>query len=336
MPTDQFEPNSRIRKNVMLEGLTNKSELKLRTRGSKLVAGAEDEGFKTHMACADAREMNAPISFAETSGAVNAQRFAQHIYTNMPVSTGSGTENHAIADNMRGENGIESWRRQAPSFDPTSAQANVNVMSKTLKPPKGNIDNRECFIENGEERVRRQDERIGRQAMTDDTTLAMVMDMCLVDIERHLVLDFGRHDTYPKLKPAMMDCVEQTRHKPDPMDIDEMSRPHEEEHDGAWEDVYAVGISKGNGKGKNNDRGKLPCKGGGKRQPGKQRARNVPSTRGTTTGRRAARPRSAPKRKRRAEARRATTAWAMRMVRTPVSKLLRSWEILSFVDLMKS
>lgn len=57
--------------------------------------------------------------------------------------------------------------------------------------------------------VRRQDERTGRQALTDDTKRAIVMDMCPPEMERHFVLNSDRYDTYPKLKSAIRDYVEQ-------------------------------------------------------------------------------------------------------------------------------
>lgn len=105
--------------------------------------------------------------------------------------------------------------------------------------------------------VRRQDERTGRQALTDDAKRAIMMDVCLDELKRHLALNyFDRYDTYPKAKSAIRDYVELMRHNSDPMEIDEMAKAAEEEYEGKWEEVHAVGNAKGKAKGKTKAKGK--------------------------------------------------------------------------------
>lgn len=57
-------------------------------------------------------------------------------------------------------------------------------MRNILKPPKSKLDSMSFLMEMLEERVRRQDERTDRQALTDDTKRAVMMDMYLVELEK--------------------------------------------------------------------------------------------------------------------------------------------------------
>lgn len=62
----------------------------------------------------------------------------------------------------------------------------------------------------------------------DTTTVAhvqcaIVMHMCPLDLERHLVLNSDRYDIYPKVKSAIRDYVEEMRHKSDPMQVGEVT-----------------------------------------------------------------------------------------------------------------
>lgn len=75
----------------------------------------------------------------------------------------------------------------------------------------------------------------------------LMLDMCPVELERHPVRSSDRCDTYPM---ATRDYVEQMRRKYDPMEIDEMAYPAEEEGNRSWEGVHATRCSKGKGKGK--------------------------------------------------------------------------------------
>lgn len=68
---------------------------------------------------AETREMDAAIIVPETSGVVEARRFAQHVYARMLITTGAGTDAHSIADKPV-ENGLEAWRRPAQRFGPSS------------------------------------------------------------------------------------------------------------------------------------------------------------------------------------------------------------------------
>lgn len=69
------------------------------------------------------------------------------------------------------------------------------------------------LIENWKDMLRRQDEPPGRQALTDDTTRAIMMDMCSAELERHLMLNPDRYDMYPKVKSAIKDDVEERTHQ---------------------------------------------------------------------------------------------------------------------------
>lgn len=136
----------------------------------------------------------------------------------------------------------------------------------------GKLESMSWFIEKWEEMVRRQDERTGRQALTDDTKRAIVMDMCPVHLERHPVLNSDWHGTDPKAKSAIRDDVEQTWHRSAPLEIDDMSYPTEEEHDCQWEEAYAVGHANRKGKRKSKGKGKDgkgAWKGAGNGQSGK-------------------------------------------------------------------
>lgn len=108
-------------------------------------------------------------------------------------------------------------------FNPSLAQANLGLMSRILKPPKGKIDNISCLIEKCTEIDRRQDARTGRLALADETGRAMMMDICPAESGKHLVFNSDRYDTYPNFKLVIRDYVEITRHKPHPMDVGELS-----------------------------------------------------------------------------------------------------------------
>lgn len=90
-------------------------------------------------------------------------------------------------------------------------------MSKTLKPPKGNIETISIFLDQLQEMVCRQDEHTGRQALTDDAKRAIMMDMCPVELERHLMLNSDRCDTYPKAMSGIRDKLEQRCRKTEPV-----------------------------------------------------------------------------------------------------------------------
>lgn len=69
--------------------------------------------------------------------------------------------------------------------------------------------------------VRRQDERTGHHSLTEATERAIMMDTCPTELGRHRVLNSDRYNTYPYVKAAIRDYVEQMRHKSDPMEMDE-------------------------------------------------------------------------------------------------------------------
>lgn len=119
-----------------------------------------------------------------------------------------------------------------------------------LAATESKISNVSFLIEKWEETVRRQDERTRRQALNDDTKRAIMMDMCPPELERHLLLNSDRYDTCAKVKAAIRDYGEQMRHKSDPMEVVEMAGDGDDEYDGEWEEVHAVGKDKNKGKGK--------------------------------------------------------------------------------------
>lgn len=86
-------------------------------------------------------------------------------------------------------------------------------MSKTVTPPKGKVHNITFQVEKWEEMVRRRDERTARNALTDDTSKAILMDMCPAELERHLMRNSDMFDMYPKVGPAIRAYVEQFPHK---------------------------------------------------------------------------------------------------------------------------
>lgn len=63
------------------------------------------------------------------------------------------------------------------------------------------------------------------------------------------MLNSDRHDTYPKVESATLDYAEQLRHKSNPVGVGEIAYSADEEYDGEWEDIQAVGQAKGKGKG---------------------------------------------------------------------------------------
>lgn len=58
-----------------------------------------------------------------------------------------------------------------------------------------------------------------------------MMNLRQLKMKRLLVFNSHRHGTYAKVKTAIGDCMEQMRHRVDPMELDEMAYPAEEECD---------------------------------------------------------------------------------------------------------
>lgn len=129
-----------------------------------------------------------------------AARLAQHLYASLLICTEAGTHAHPTVDNTPAENGLEVRSRLVQWFDLAPADANLNLAGKTSTPPKGKIEYIPFLIEQREAMVWRQDERIGRQARTDGTEQAIMMDMRSVELERRLVLNSDTNDTCPKVK----------------------------------------------------------------------------------------------------------------------------------------
>lgn len=55
------------------------------------------------------------------------------LVANLLMSTESGTQTHSIVDNLPGESGLEGWKALVQQFDPASAHANLNLMSRILQ-----------------------------------------------------------------------------------------------------------------------------------------------------------------------------------------------------------
>lgn len=139
------------------------------------------------------------VDLGSTRGRVGADQGSAWLL----MCTEAGTEAHSIVDNTPSESGEEAWRRLVQTFDLASAQAKLN-----LEASQGYIENILFLIEKREEIVRRQDERTGRKALTDDTKRAAMMDMCPAGSERDLVLNPGRFGAYRKVKSTIRNCVE--------------------------------------------------------------------------------------------------------------------------------
>lgn len=86
---------------------------KLRTSGSILRLRAE------------AWQSNAPTIVSHPSSVTKAPRVAQHMSASLLMSTETGTEVHAVADNTPGKNGLQACRSLVRRIDPTPAQANL-------------------------------------------------------------------------------------------------------------------------------------------------------------------------------------------------------------------
>lgn len=119
-------------------------------------------------------------------------------------------------------------------------QAKLNMMDNIL-PHKVKTNNSSFLIEKSEERVRRQDEGTGRQALIDDTKRALMMATCPAELEMHRVINPGRNDTHPKIKPVIRPGIRranaaQVRSGGDQRDV----ASAEDEHDGDWKETYAV------------------------------------------------------------------------------------------------
>lgn len=128
-PAGHMGSNSFVGAGVVPESLTNKTGLEKWSRWYNFLARAEDDSFNTVLDSAEALEMNAPTIVPGSSGVVDAQTLAQHIYESLLVSTESGAKAHSIVGHKQ--------------------QASLHLMSRVWKPPKGNIDNTSFLLENG-------------------------------------------------------------------------------------------------------------------------------------------------------------------------------------------
>lgn len=89
------------------------------------------------------------------------------------------------------------------------------------------------------------------------------------ELERLSVLNFALRHKYWDVKSATRHCVEQLRHKSDPTGFGGMAYLAEEEDDGKWEELQAVGYPKAMAKGKNKGKDEGAGTIAGKRQAGK-------------------------------------------------------------------
>lgn len=198
--------------------------------------------------------MNAPTIVPDISGVVDVQRFAQHVYTCLPMSMETGTEAHPMADNTSSDNDLEAWRLLVQRLDPASAQANLNTMGNMLKPVRSKIDNISFLIPNWDtwcadktgEQVWRRRRTIRRGPTLWTCAVSEWSGACCLSLTGAT-----------RIRRQIRDYMEQMRHVPHPMDIDGMAHHSEEEHDGSWENGHAVGCTKGETKG----RGKIKHKG---------------------------------------------------------------------------
>lgn len=78
--------------------------------------------------------------------------------------------------------------------------------------------------------ARRQDERTGRQALTGDTKSAVMMDMCPVELGRHLVLNSARYDEGSRRGRVRGRTHGQTNSRPKSAHIGRVRETHIHEH----------------------------------------------------------------------------------------------------------
>lgn len=136
--------NSLVGKNVVPDGITNKTTgFKQWSRRYKLVAGAKDDRFKSLLEWAEMREPMAPSIVPDASGIHAPKLLGQHVYASLLMSTEAGTEVHSIV----GWNVLEACRRLVQRFDPASAQANLNLLSRILKSQAQTRKDREAGID---------------------------------------------------------------------------------------------------------------------------------------------------------------------------------------------
>lgn len=127
----------------------------------------------------------------------------------MRINTEAGTNTYSIIDHARRTRaGVGG--RLVQRFDPASTQANLNLMSRILKLPKGKVENMSSLFETWEE----------------------MMDMCPTELEEQTILNPDMFDTYPKVKAAIRDYVEQ---------LDEMPPLADDECEGEWAKARAAG-----------------------------------------------------------------------------------------------
>lgn len=110
----------------------------------------------------------------------------QGSYLSICMPASAGTNAHSIVYSTPLDNGFDTWRRLVHRFDPPPAQANASLMNKILKPSRGTVDNITFLVETWADMVRRQGGRSGRQSLADETTCTILMDMCSVELERHI------------------------------------------------------------------------------------------------------------------------------------------------------
>lgn len=170
------------------------------------------------------------------------------MYASMLMRSESGTEAHSIFDNTLGENGLDAWMGYVQRLGPASAHTNLKQVIRIFKPPKGKVDHISSLIEAWGETARRHDEKNGRQALTDDTQRATMMEMCPSELGRDNTFSSGRFDTYPKVKAATREA--QLRHKSVAMEFDELAGSSEDANEGECEDVRAVRRANGQARSK--------------------------------------------------------------------------------------
>lgn len=96
------------------------------------------------------------------------------------------------------------------------------------------------------------------------------MDMRPAERANHPILNPDRFGTHPKAKAALGDLIEQMRHKSDTMELDEVAPLADDDGEGEWEEVRAVGRAKCKGKSKGKGKPKAPASKSTEPQGGKK------------------------------------------------------------------
>lgn len=132
----------------------------------------------------EAQEADTPMTVPDANTVIGSSRLEKHLYASLRMSAEMGTEALSSADEHPSET---DWRHGGGSSGGfmqrrlTQTSISSIILRSTLRSGRKSCDAMEI--------MRRHGARTGRQALPDDTRRAIVMDMVLVEVERHLVFN---------------------------------------------------------------------------------------------------------------------------------------------------